>query len=151
MPMLLKSQTVKARKVHACCTCHTPAVRPGEEYRRDTYVFDGRVYDWVMCTACIAIEGFVFAWCDYVDDGIGAEQYDEWARDTGWGADNEPEAQTDEQKGALAYLARRGMIVAHSWVGVAGHPDDPECAHREDGTDATYCGEPEYRHLWSTR
>ena len=28
----------------------------------------------------------------------------------------------------------------HEFIGVAGHPDDDECTHRADGTDATYCG-----------
>ena len=31
----------------------------------------------------------------------------------------------------------------HAFWGVAGHADDDECTHREDGTDATYCGEPQ--------
>lgn len=30
--------------------------------------------------------------------------------------------------------------VEHRFVGVAGVPDDDECTHRADGTDATYCG-----------
>lgn len=34
----------------------------------------------------------------------------------------------------------------HVYLPVAGHPDDPECAHRADGTDATYCGRPEDEH-----
>ncbi|TAJ21799.1 MAG: hypothetical protein EPO65_00430 [Dehalococcoidia bacterium] len=29
---------------------------------------------------------------------------------------------------------------------VAGHPDDDECTHRSDGTDATYCGQPRAWH-----
>lgn len=28
----------------------------------------------------------------------------------------------------------------HEFLPVAGHPDDDECTHRADGTDATYCG-----------
>jgi len=34
----------------------------------------------------------------------------------------------------------------HEFLPVNGHPDDDECAHRADGTDATYCGEPEAAH-----
>ena len=30
----------------------------------------------------------------------------------------------------------------HDFLPVAGHPDDDECTHRSDGTDATYCGHP---------
>ncbi|WP_114589377.1 hypothetical protein [Microbacterium arborescens] len=39
----------------------------------------------------------------------------------------------------------------HAYLPVAGHPDDPECTHRADGTDATYCGRAEDEHAWSTR
>lgn len=35
---------------------------------------------------------------------------------------------------------------SHAFLPVAGHPDDWECTDREDGTDATYCGQPEYAH-----
>lgn len=34
----------------------------------------------------------------------------------------------------------------HEFLPVAGHPDDDECTHREDGTDSTYCGLPESQH-----
>lgn len=35
----------------------------------------------------------------------------------------------------------------HPFLSVAGHPDDDECTHRDDGTDATYCGMPEAAHV----
>lgn len=34
----------------------------------------------------------------------------------------------------------------HDFLPVNGHPDDDECTHRADGTDATYCGEPRAAH-----
>ena len=34
----------------------------------------------------------------------------------------------------------------HEFLPVNGHPDDDECTHREDGTDATYCGRQECEH-----
>jgi len=34
----------------------------------------------------------------------------------------------------------------HDFLPVAGHPDDDECTYRADGTDDTYCGEPESAH-----
>jgi hypothetical protein len=37
-------------------------------------------------------------------------------------------------------------ITSHDFQPVEGHPDDDECTHRSDGTDATYCGEPRGRH-----
>lgn len=40
---------------------------------------------------------------------------------------------------------------AHPYQPVAGHPDDPECTYREDGTNATYCGKPESLHRHSLR
>lgn len=38
------------------------------------------------------------------------------------------------------------LITDHGFLPVAGHPDDNECTYRSDGTDATYCGEPEESH-----
>lgn len=43
------------------------------------------------------------------------------------------------------------LITDHAWTPVAGAPDDVECTHRPDGTDATYCGEVESRHAETTR
>ena len=40
-------------------------------------------------------------------------------------------------------------ITDHGFLPVAGHPDDNECTYREDGTDDTYCGQPEQDHEWS--
>lgn len=34
------------------------------------------------------------------------------------------------------------LVDDHPWVGILGHPDDDECSE---------CGEPEHRHLESTR
>lgn len=34
----------------------------------------------------------------------------------------------------------------HAFQPVNGHPDDDECTHRADGTDATYCGHPKVAH-----
>jgi len=151
MPRLIAEKVVRARNAHACQTCFQTAVQPGEQYTRSTYAADGHVYNWVMCDACRNISAHVFKWIDY-DGGIGADEYDEWAYDTGWGADQDPQSQTDEQKAAIAYLVRRRkMIVDHAWIGVAGHSDDPECTHRAGGTDETLCGELEYRHLHSSR
>lgn len=37
-------------------------------------------------------------------------------------------------------------MAEHEFRPVAGHPDDDECTHRSDGTDATYCGHPRVWH-----
>ena len=34
----------------------------------------------------------------------------------------------------------------HDFLPVAGHPDDDECTHRTDGSDATYCGRTRAEH-----
>lgn len=103
------------------------------------------------CQACRAAAKYVHAWTYYEDSGVTQEGFDDWARDVAWNSGNEDHP-SDEQRAAMEYLVRRfGTIIDHPWIGVAGHPDDPECAHRADGTDTTYCGEPERRHLWSTR
>lgn len=38
------------------------------------------------------------------------------------------------------------LPMGHHFIGVRNHPDDDECTFREDGTNATYCGEPEAAH-----
>lgn len=61
---------------------------------------------------------------------------------------------------AIPFLAEQGIVVTsdgqvrvstqirdHEFLPVLGHPDDDECTHRSDGTDATYCGEPKGAHL----
>lgn len=79
MPELLKRLTPVARKPHLCSCCHAMAVHPGERYERSTYLFDGRVYDWVSCTPCKALAPFVFEWAVDSDEGIGRDTYFEWA------------------------------------------------------------------------
>jgi hypothetical protein len=37
-------------------------------------------------------------------------------------------------------------VTDHDYLPVAGHPDDDECTYRNDGTDLTYCGEPQSAH-----
>lgn len=108
MPQLLRSRTVTARKPHRCMTCNATAIRRGEQYQRDTYAYDGQVYDWVQCADCAAIGGIVFEWAGHPDEGVGADDYMEWARE----AANED---TPEGEQARRYLAR-----------VAGESDVPE-------------------------
>lgn len=81
MPELLRSKRVKARKSHSCATCWGRAIEPGDEYQRDTYAFDGTVYDWVQCAPCAAMSPLIFAWAIDSDEGIGQGEYAEWAED----------------------------------------------------------------------
>jgi hypothetical protein len=102
MPDLLKSKTVTARKPHGCQTCDATAIQPGEQYQRDTYIYDGRVYDWVQCHGCAAISGLVWEWSTHPEEGIGRGDYEEWARDL-------KDADTLEGERARWYLARIGV------------------------------------------
>jgi len=95
MPEFITSKTVKARKPHRC-ECCTVAIQPGDTYCRETYVHDGSVYDWVSCTECAAINADVWDWCYQPDEGVGADEYAEWA------------SEHPDDPRALAYLARRG-------------------------------------------
>jgi hypothetical protein len=101
MPSLLKSKTVTARKAHACQTCSATAIQPGQTYERDTYAYDGRVYDWVQCGPCADIADEIWNWSIQTDEGIGREDYDEWAS----------EFRDDPVHGddARAYRARIGL------------------------------------------
>lgn len=98
MPDLLREKTVTARKAHECMTCTATAIRPGETYVRTTYVYDGHLYDWVQCTECDQISGLVYNWSSDPDEGVGRDDFMEWAR----------EHHDDPRHGeaARAYLAR---------------------------------------------
>lgn len=99
MPDLIKTKDVIARKAHGCQTCNDTAIQPGEKYTRDTYVYDGHMYDWVQCTACSALGGLVFEWAGYPDEGVGRDEYTEWAREVA-------DADTLEGERARWYLSR---------------------------------------------
>jgi hypothetical protein len=80
MPDLLKSKTLKARKVHRCMLCGAPAVQPGGTYERSTLILDGRVYDWVECEPCGPVA--TYAADDYwLDEGVTSEAAIAWAED----------------------------------------------------------------------
>lgn len=79
MSILLKTKTVKARKVHHCMDCHAEAVQPGQPYERQTCVYDGRIYDWISCVDCDAIMGAVYSWFCDPDEGVGPHEFQEWA------------------------------------------------------------------------
>lgn len=82
MSELLKSKTMKARKAHPCSYCGAAAVQPGETYTRDTFLFDGYVYDWVSCAPCSDMYKVVRAWSNaFGDEGLNGEDYAEWASD----------------------------------------------------------------------
>ena len=98
MAELIASKTVTARVEHRCELCMCVAVHPGEKYRRDTLVYDGRAYVWIQCAECDAMMPIVWEWAYRPDEGINWDTYVEWARDH----------KNDETHGQMArdYLAR---------------------------------------------
>lgn len=102
MPELITQMKPKARKQHRCDLCTGP-IRPGEIYERSALKseYDGAVYDWVECPACV--EDKVGVECaDYGDPDAGYTHEDaqEWAHDN----------RDDDVVGEIArrFLARYG-------------------------------------------
>ena len=77
---ILSKKTVTARKAHVCMTCSATAIQPGQTYRRATYIYDGRIYNWVQCVECDALGGIVYDWSG-ADEGVGLDEYVEWAEE----------------------------------------------------------------------
>lgn len=98
--VLLGSARRTARKAHPCSYCRQPAVQPGGTYVRDTYVLDGRIYDWITCTDCEALWRKVWDWMGGSDEGITAEDCIEWSLESPGDSD------------AVAFLARAGVTNA---------------------------------------
>lgn len=102
MPELLNEHRPKARKAHQCSVCTGP-IHPGETYERATYVYDGRVYDWLTCAACERdhIVNLVWEWTGgYYDEGVGPEDAHEWANDQAM------HGSPEDQRAAKNYLQR---------------------------------------------
>ena len=95
MPQRLSESIPKARKDHKCMCCYT-IIKVGEEYVREAYVYDNRVYTWKMCADCALIISDVHYWCGDNDWGVGPEEFLEW------GIENH------ELPEAAAYLERIG-------------------------------------------
>ena len=102
MPTLLHEARPTARKDHRCSCCGGP-IRMGLPYRRETYVYDGHVYDWLVCDPCEELTDLVWGWvAPFPDEGINRDDYIEWAR----------EHRDDPKRGAAA----RALLIR------AGHP-----------------------------
>ena len=79
MSTTLSAKFVKARKPRYCDACGALAISPGDEYFREAVARDGSVYVWITCNPCRAITQAVFAWVTNADEGVGIEEYREWA------------------------------------------------------------------------
>lgn len=97
-PTLLRESRPTARKDHSCEDCFGP-IPKGTTYRRATLVYDGHVYDWLECDPCEALAPTVWHWSYSPDEGVGPDEFLEWAE----------EHRDDPQHGeaARAFLARR--------------------------------------------
>jgi hypothetical protein len=79
MPHLLKSRRPKARTQKRCSTCWG-VIAAGEIYLRDTYKYDGAVYDWLQCRACEPLTTVVYRWVEPEShEGLSGEDFEEWA------------------------------------------------------------------------
>lgn len=71
----------RARKRHTCLACYG-TIWPGETYERIVSFYDGTVGAWKACTDCCDITDRVWGHTPYVyDEGLSADDYDEWAKD----------------------------------------------------------------------
>lgn len=126
MSEVLRERKPTARKPHRCSCCGG-TIRPGVTYSRTTCLYDGRVFDWLSCPGCNDIARAVFDWVDYIDEGIGPEDYEEWAREH---VDHIVYGQ-----GARAYLARRYPVSSRwkcSMRRSGGHPNRPKREPADD-------------------
>lgn len=96
MPNLISESVVTARKPHRCLCCGVVAIQPGQRYHREVYVYDGSACTWISCADCDAIAGDVYDWYGAPDEGVSADECDEWAHE-----------HRSEDARAAAYLARR--------------------------------------------
>ncbi|MCT1459891.1 hypothetical protein M3G03_10145 [Aestuariimicrobium sp. p3-SID1156] len=103
MPELLREATPKARKRHCCSLCHGP-IDPGYTYCRATLAYDGTVYDWLECAACLedAIADAVWRWCFH--DGIDSDCACEWANEVV----DDTDAPNGPRQAAERFLGRFG-------------------------------------------
>ncbi len=97
MSKVLNTTTPRARRPRTCDYCFTTIVR-GERYKYEVIVGDDGLYAWSTCRPCVTIRPAVWRW-SYADDGIGPEEFDEWAL--------LHESDPEHGEAARGYLARR--------------------------------------------
>lgn len=93
MSEVLRTARPKARKEHRCEWCRT-TINPGDTYSRQTCAYDGRLYDWVACLACLSISHVVSAYWGHPSEGIDETSYHDWAEENA------------EDERAVAWLSR---------------------------------------------
>lgn len=53
-PSIYRAETIKARKIHKCCECHS-VIEPGQRYERVTGLWEGQFDTIHTCLSCVAI------------------------------------------------------------------------------------------------
>lgn len=101
MTTLIREQTPTARKTHACSLCDG-LIATGEQYTRTTNVYDGHVYDFLICTGCKTDKVLTRArsWAYDPEEGVTFDTAMEWATEQVVHGDAE------EQQAAKNYLNR---------------------------------------------
>jgi hypothetical protein len=109
----INETTRKARKVHHCGMCNR-TIKPGEQYRVATNVFDGRIYDWHECIWCHddGICAITHAWWGHPDDGVNSESAGDWAEEVaiGWPSWQDWRGQTTRRVSATERAAARAWL-----------------------------------------
>lgn len=77
MPTHLKRKSPVAKKTRICnfCGCKIEA---GTAYWRDTFVYDGTVYDWITHKECMTASHKLCMYDDCDDNGLGPEDFSEY-------------------------------------------------------------------------
>ena len=107
MTTLIREHTPTARKTHACSLCDG-LIAAGEQYTRFTIVYDGHVYDFLICTGCKTdkVLARAWSWAYDTDEGVAFETAMEWA--TEQVVHGSPEEQQAAKNYLARYYARRG-------------------------------------------
>ena len=77
---ILKLREPIAKKEHKCMLCGG-IIEKGEQYERQTCVYDGSIYDWICHKHCsfLASKLDMYDYCD--DDGLDSEHFSEMIDD----------------------------------------------------------------------
>ncbi len=71
----LTHKDVVARKEHRCDWCEE-AIKKGEKYHYETFIFEGKFYDWHSHLACSRVVSAIWDYAD-PDEGMSSDQFDE--------------------------------------------------------------------------
>lgn len=76
MPTILRETYPTAKKEHICefCACK---IQPGQKYVRQTNVYDGVVYDFIMHQECKEVARELRMYDDCYDEGLDGESFRE--------------------------------------------------------------------------